>query len=53
MVIKINNNGLKVKIKITSYDLYKLNISPEQLTNILKCFNGESKDDSALKGGLK
>lgn len=50
MTIKINNGGgLKIKIKINSYDLYKLNITPEQLIELCKCFNGESKQEGGLK----
>jgi hypothetical protein len=40
MTIKIKQNGVKVKVKITSYELFKLNLTPEQLTELLKTASG-------------
>lgn len=40
MKIKIKKNGIKIKIKITSYELYKLNLTPEQLTRIIESASG-------------
>lgn len=40
MTIKIKRDGVKIKIKITSVELIRLNLTPEQLTKILKEANG-------------
>jgi hypothetical protein len=38
--IKIKKNGVKIKIKINSYELYKLQLKPEQLTRIIESASG-------------
>ena len=40
MKIKIKKNGVKIKIKITSYELYKLQITPQDLIQMLEASSG-------------
>ena len=46
MKIKIKRDGVKIKIKITSYELFKLQITPEQLIQMLEASGGLIKKNN-------